>query len=85
MFLSIPTDGWVVHAGTSMPAIEAGSGGIGQAYKQNPNMDLTFVHDVVYSTNLGQIFANDEKVTIVHQWDRVPYWAKLVEENFGDN
>ena len=32
---SNPTEGWVVHAGTSMPAIEAGSGGIGEAYKQN--------------------------------------------------
>ena len=84
MFLSIPSDGWVVHAGTSMPAIEAGSGGIGQAYKQNPNMDLPFVHDVEYDTKLGQIYANNKKVTIVHQWDRVPYWKTLVEENFGD-
>ena len=79
-----PIDGWVVHAGTSMPAIENGSGGIGQAYKQNPKMDLPFIHEIDYTTELGQVYANGTKLTILHQWDRVPYWSKLVEENYGD-
>jgi len=79
-----PSDGWVVHAGTSMPAIEAGSGGIGQAYKQNPNMSLPFVHEIEYDTKLGEVYANGKKLTIVHQWDRVPHWKKLVEETYGE-
>ena len=79
-----PKDGWVVHAGTSLPAIEAGSGGIGEEYRRNPNMDLPFVHDIVYSVNNNEIHANGEKVTIVHQWDRVPAWKELFEQKFGD-
>jgi hypothetical protein len=78
-----PEDGWVVHAGTSMPAIEAGSGGIGEAYKQNPNMDLPFIKDIVYDVDKF-IRANEKKLTIVHQWDRVPEWKALVEEKYGD-
>ena len=82
--LTNPTDGWVVHAGTSMPAIEAGSGGIGEAYKQNPNMPLPFIHDVVYTVDNNEVHANGKKLTIVHQWDRVPAWKELVEEKYGD-
>ena len=79
-----PSDGWVVHAGTSMPAIEAGSGGIGQTYKQNPNMLLPFIHDVVYTVSNNEIHANGKKLTIVHQWDRVPAWKELIEEKYGE-
>lgn len=78
-----PSDGWVVHAGTSMPAIEAGSGGIGEAYKHNPNMLLPFIEDVEYSTIGKFVRANGEKLAIVHQWDRVPAWKEIVEENYG--
>lgn len=78
-----PTKGWVVHAGTSRPAIEAGSGGIGEAYRTNPNMSLPFVRDVIYTINNGDVFANEEKITIVHQWDRVPQWKTIFEEKYG--
>lgn len=79
-----PTDGWVVHAGTSMPAVEAGSGGIGEAYRQNPNMLLPFVHDIVYDTDNKFITVNGKKLTIVHQWDRVPVWKELIENKYGE-
>lgn len=78
-----PTKGWVVHAGTSRPAIEAGSGGIGEEYLKNPNMPLPFVRDVIYTVNNGEVFANGEKLTIVHQWDRVPQWRTIFEEKYG--
>lgn len=78
-----PTKGWVVHAGTSRPAIEAGSGGIGEEYLKNPNMPLPFVKDITYTINNGEVFANDEKLTIVHQWDRVPQWRTIFEEKYG--
>ena len=78
-------DGWVVHAGTSMPAIEAGSGGIGQAYKENPDMPLPFIEKIDYNVVDGCIEANENKLTIIHQWDRVPAWKQLVEEKYGAN
>ena len=42
-FFTDPLNGWVVHAGTTLPAIQAGSGGIGEAYKRDPNIELPFV------------------------------------------
>ena len=82
--LTNPTDGWVVHAGTSMEAVKAGSGGIGEAYRQNPNMLLPFIHDVNYTISNDQIHANGKKITVVHQWDRVPAWKELIENKYGD-
>ena len=80
-----PTNGWVLHSGTSLPAIKAGSGGIGEAYYHNPNMDLPFVRDVDCKIENGMVVVDDKTVTIVHQWDRVPAWKKLIEEKYGSN
>lgn len=81
-----PTSGWVVHAGTSIDAIRAGSGGIGEAYLRDPNIELPFVKDIEYSIGVedGKIYADEKQLTIVHQWDRVPLWQALVEEKYGD-
>lgn len=85
-FFTDPTNGWVTHAGTSIDAIRAGSGGIGESYRQNPNMALPFLTDIEYSVGVedGKIRANDKELTILHQWDRVPAWKALVEEKYGD-
>jgi hypothetical protein len=80
---SNPTEGWVVHAGTSLPAIQAGSGGIGEEYQRNPNMPLPFVRNIDYTFTNGEVFANGSKVTVVHQWDRVPEWRVTFEEKYG--
>lgn len=82
MFTS-PSDGWVLHAGTSMPAIEAGSGGIGEEYARNPNMEIKFLEEVNYSVVNDSINIFDKKVTVLHQWDRVPSWKKVIEEKYG--
>ena len=79
-----PKEGWVCHAGTTMGAIQAGSGGIGEAYKKDPNIELPFVSNIDYSVKDGKIYAADNPLTIVHQWDRVPAWKELVEEEYGD-
>lgn len=81
---SVPSDGWVLHAGTSLPAIQAGSGGIGQAYIQNKNMDLKFIEDIEYSTIGDFVRVNGEKVTVLHQWDRVPTWKQMIEAKYGN-
>ena len=78
-----PGSGWVLHAGTSMPAIEAGSGGIGQAYRMNPNMIIDFLDKMQYDIVDGTINIFDKKVTVLHQWDRVPSWKKIIEEKYG--
>lgn len=78
-----PSSSWVLHAGTSMPAIEAGSGGIGEAYRLNPNMKIDFLSDLRYEVVNGSINISDEKVTVLHQWDRVPSWKKVIEEKYG--
>ena len=80
-----PAEEWVVHAGTSMPAIKAGSGGIGEAYSKDPNMTLPFVENIEYNVIDGCVVANGNKLTIVHQWDRVPEWKQLVEDKYGNN
>ena len=79
-----PSDRWVVHVGTSMPAIKAGSGGIGEEYKINPNIHLPFVREIDYNVINNEIHVNGKKVTIVHQWDRVPEWKELFTNKFGD-
>lgn len=79
-----PSNGWVLHAGTSMPAIQAGSGGIGEEYVRNPNMKIDFLEELVYDVKDTNIYINDSKVTVLHQWDRVPEWNKIIQEKYGD-
>jgi hypothetical protein len=78
-----PATGWVLHAGTSMPAIEAGSGGIGEEYVRNPNMKIDFIDEVQYYVKDEAVHVEDTKVTILHQWDRVPAWKQMIEAKYG--
>jgi hypothetical protein len=80
-----PKSGWVLHSGTSMPAIEAGSGGIGEAYMRNPNMSIDFIDELQYNVTNDKVHVFDKMVTVLHQWDRVPAWRNLVERLYGDN
>lgn len=83
-FFTDPTNGWVVHAGTTMDAIKAGSGGIGEAYMHNPSIEIPFINNIEYTVKDGNIGVNNREITIVHQWDRVPVWKNLIEEKYGD-
>lgn len=80
-----PNSGWVLHAGTSLPAIQAGSGGIGEAYRYDPNMKIDFLEDIEYTTIGDFVRVNGEKVTVLHQWDRVPAWKQMIEAKYGTN
>lgn len=79
-----PVDTWVLHAGTSLPAIQAGSGGIGEEYKRNPNMNIDFIDNLEYTTDNDIVNVNGKKVSVLHQWDRVPEWKQLVEKKYAD-
>lgn len=78
-----PSSGWVLHAGTSLPAIKAGSGGIGEEYIRNPNVKIDFLEDINYTVKDDAININDDKVTILHQWDRVPEWREIIINKYG--
>lgn len=78
-----PSSGWVLHAGTSLPAIQAGAGGIGEEYVRNPSMSLPFIRDLNYQINNGEVYVDSVKMAIVHQWDRVPEWKQTFEEKYG--
>ena len=80
-----PSNCWVLHAGTSLPAIQAGSGGIGQAYVMNNDKNVKFIEHLNYSINNGIVNIFDNPVTVLHQWDRVPEWKKMIEEKYGTN
>lgn len=79
-----PSNGWVVHAGTTLDAIKAGSGGIGEAYLRDPTIELPFIDNIDYSIKDNNIYANDKNLAVIHQWDRVPAWKALVEEKYGE-
>lgn len=83
-FFTDASDGWVLHAGTCMDAIKAGSGGIGAAYLQDPTIKLPFIKDIKYTVKDDVVLADDAVVTILHQWDRVPAWKDFVEKKYGD-
>lgn len=80
-----PGAGWVLHAGTSFPAIQAGSGGIGEEYRRNPNMKIDFLEELEYTIKDNSINIDDKKVVILHQWDRVPAWKQMIEAKYGTN
>ena len=84
-YFSSPACRWVLHAGTSLPAIKAGSGGIGQEYIRNPNMKIDFINDLNYTVIDNKVCWSENPITILHQWDRVPEWKRMIEENYGTN
>lgn len=83
--LTMPSHGWVLHAGTSLAAIQSGAGGIGQAYLQDNNIHLPFLEylDITVNNNNVCVFGNP--ITVLHQWDRVPAWKTMIEAKYGTN
>lgn len=77
-------DDWCVHLGTSKAAIEAGSGDIGFHYvrstekpelKFNRPDNIKLVNDLVVNTY-------DEPYAIVHQYNRIPEWNKIIDKKY---
>ena len=78
--------GWAVQLGTTLEAIKAGAGDIGQIVRQDPSKLDEYIK--VYKDN--QPIVKDDLVmneynpfTIVHQWDRVPAIKEIVERKYG--
>lgn len=80
-------DDFILHAGTTLKAIEAGSGGIGEAVRRDPSfLDIikkkTLWTEPVFEEGLVWN-ARREPYTIVHQYDRIPEWKAYFEKEYG--
>lgn len=83
-FFLEPVSGFILHAGTSMPAIKAGSGGIGETYNRDPKFKINFIKDLDIEMKNDIVTVNGKNVCILHQWDRVPEWKKALEKKYGE-
>lgn len=78
--------GWAVQLGTTLEAIKAGAGDIGQIVRQDPSKLDEYIK--VYQDEQpvikdGYVTNGHVNFTIVHQWDRVPAVRKIVEDIYG--
>lgn len=80
------TSGWAAQLGTTLEAIKAGAGDIGQIVRQDPSKLDEYIK--VYQDEQpvikdGYVTNGHVNFTIVHQWDRVPAVRKIVEDIYG--
>ena len=78
--------GWAVQLGTTLEAIKAGAGDIGQIVRQDPSkLDKYIkVYKDTQPTIKDDLVVNEyAPFTIVHQWDRVPAIKEIVERKYG--
>jgi hypothetical protein len=79
--------GWAIQLGTTLEAIKAGAGDIGQIVRQDPSKldEYIKVYKDTQPVVKDDLVTNDYvPFTIVHQWDRVPAIRDLVEKVYGD-
>lgn len=81
----------ILHAGTSIPGIKAGHSDIGLDVKNNPEKmkiyeDLFGLSSYPILNSEGQIINenNGNPYIIVHQYDRIPEWKKIILEKYKD-
>ena len=78
--------GWAVQLGTTLEAIKAGAGDIGQIVRQDPSKldEYIKVYKDTQPTIKDDLVVNEySPFTIVHQWDRVPAIKEIVERKYG--
>ena len=78
--------GWAVQLGTTLEAIKAGAGDIGQIVRQDPSKldEYIKVYKDTQPTIKDDLVVNEyAPFTIVHQWDRVPAIKEIVERKYG--
>lgn len=80
-------DSFIVHCGTSMAAIKAGSGAIGEEFVRLHTRTAEQIESLLVNPDIQLI---DEQVcnseglpfTIVHQYDRVPEWKNIILKRY---
>lgn len=80
------SSGWAIQLGTTLEAIKAGAGDIGQIVRQDPSKldDYIKVYkDIQPVVDNDLVTTGHVPFTIVHQWDRVPTIKELVMKKYG--
>lgn len=78
--------GWAIQLGTTIGAIKAGAGDIGQIVKNDPSKLEEYIkvyQDVEPIIKDGYVMNGHANFVIVHQWDRVPEIKDIVEKVYG--
>lgn len=81
------SSGWAIQLGTTLEAVKAGAGDIGQSVRQDPSKLDDYIktyQDVQPELNNDLVMSGNTPFTIVHQWDRVPAIREMVERLYGD-
>jgi hypothetical protein len=81
-------DGWAIQLGTTLPAVQSGSGDLGQLHQhasfayeygyKDSSPSINYDTGLIYNTN-GTLF------NIVHQYDRIPKLKEVIDLKYGDN
>lgn len=83
------TDGWAIQLGTTIKAIEAGSGDLGAIARNDPKRMKKYKMDYLdvqpkFDEHRVINPNTDEDFVVVHQYDRIPELKKKVQEFYGD-
>lgn len=82
-------DGWAIQLGTSVKAVEAGSGDLGARVKEdqeNWKKYYMYYEDTqpVFKEDGTIVNKYDKPFVVVHQWDRIPELVNTIESKFGE-
>jgi hypothetical protein len=77
-------DDFIVHLGTSLPAIQAGSGMIGEMYKDNSGHFAKLIQTIPMIVDEKVCNLSEKPYMIVHQYNRVPEINELVERKYRE-
>jgi len=85
VLLTSNEDTWAVNLGTSIHAVENGSGDLGNIFKDTPENYMKMYED--YQPNIEEdgtvVHTKDNPFCIVHQYDRVKGLTEKMEKKYG--
>jgi hypothetical protein len=89
LFVAKSSHGFATHLGTTLPAIEGGSGDIGQEYIKSSGVDkgilrATLLDNDPYLEGDKVVNLRSEEFAIVHQYDRVPGWKDIINKKYRE-
>ena len=77
------THNWAIQLGTTIGAVEAGSGDLGMMFKSDPSKYTEIYEDEQPIIQDGIVLnPNREKYCIVHQYDRIPQLKNIMERMY---
>lgn len=85
---TVNKDAWAIQLGTTIEAVKAGAGDLGQFHRNvSKPYEYGYKDDspvIIYGT--GVIYNREGSMfNIVHQYDRIPELKKVIDLKYGDN